>query len=78
MPKRSEMKSAITRLVQHQSFYRWDESAVPFGAGIDGCLREVLEIGKEMGFRTFRDQMAIRQFISRWGRDLSSLPFFAT
>mgnify|MGYP002362733864 CR=1 FL=1 len=53
--KRSEMKSAITRLVQHQSFYRWDESAVPFGAGIDGCLREVLEIGKEMGFRTFRD-----------------------
>ncbi len=53
--KRAEIKTTIARLVQHQSFYRWDQGEVPFGAGVDACLREALDIGHELGFNTYKD-----------------------
>lgn len=49
------MVAALSRLIQHPSYYRWDESGAPFGAAIDACLDEAIALATEMGFRTYRD-----------------------
>ena len=49
------MVAALSRLIQHPSYYRWDESGAPFGAAIDACLDEALALANELGLRTYRE-----------------------